>query len=46
VYTVEVRDRAAGELITMNVYVGTWRGVIVGQDDEGRPVAEGLCTAC
>jgi hypothetical protein len=31
---------------TIEVYAGTWRGVIVGQDEDGRPVADSSCTGC
>jgi hypothetical protein len=30
----------------LDVYAGTWRGVIVGQDENGRPVADDACTGC
>ena len=30
---------------TLNVYAGTWEGVITGQDAKGRPLAAG-CTTC
>jgi hypothetical protein len=29
-----------------DVYAGTWRGIIVGQDENGRPVADDGCTGC
>jgi hypothetical protein len=45
-YTLAVRDQAADQRIEIPIYAGTWRGVIVAQDDDGRPLAEGLCTAC
>jgi hypothetical protein len=28
------------------VYAGTWRGIIVGQDENGRPVSDAGCTGC
>ena len=31
---------------SIDVYAGTWRGVIVGQDADGRPVADSACTGC
>lgn len=46
IYTVRVTDEETAMPVVFEVYVGTWRGVIVAQDDDGRPVAEGLCTAC
>ncbi len=39
----------ATETVTGNsveVYAGIWRGVIVGQDADGRPVADSACTGC
>jgi len=32
--------------VTMVIHAGTWRGIIVGQDANGRPVTEGLCFDC
>lgn len=31
---------------TLEVYAGTWLGVIVGQDEKGQPVADESCTNC
>jgi hypothetical protein len=45
IYTVEVTEEGVGP-VEFKVYAGTWRGVIVAQDANGRPVAEGVCTAC
>jgi hypothetical protein len=45
-YTVEVSDLGDASTVTLEVYAGNWRGVIVGQDDDGRPVSEGLCMDC
>jgi len=44
-YEVAVMDLVDGP-ITIDVYAGTWRGVIVGQDADGRPVADTSCTGC
>jgi hypothetical protein len=46
IYTLDVTDQASGEPVRIVVYAGTWRGVIVGQDEDGRPVADELCTGC
>lgn len=46
IYTVRVTDRATGQPVEIVIYAGTWRGIIVDQNEDGRPVAEGLCTAC
>ena len=46
IYTLDVTDQTAGEPVEIVVYAGTWRGVVVGQDENGRPVADELCTGC
>ncbi|MDX1632176.1 MAG: hypothetical protein R3234_09955, partial [Thermoanaerobaculia bacterium] len=46
IYEIQVTDEASGEPVTMTIYAGNWRGVIVGQDENGRPVADAICTAC
>jgi len=45
-YEVTVTDQATGDPVTLEIYAGTWRGVIVGQDANGRPVASASCTGC
>ena len=45
-YEVMVTDEATGDPVTLEIYAGTWRGVIVGQDTDGRPVADTSCTGC
>jgi hypothetical protein len=45
-YTVRITDLAAGEPAELVIYAGTWVGVIVGQDANGRPVANAACTGC
>lgn len=45
-YTVTVTDTAAGAPVTIDIYAGTWVGVIVGQDSNGRPIADSFCTSC
>jgi hypothetical protein len=45
-YSIMVTDGTTKELVTMAIYAGTWLGVIVGQDDEGRPIADSSCTGC
>jgi len=41
-YTVQ--ELVSGE--TMQIHAGTWRGIIKGQDANGRPVPDAACTAC
>ncbi len=45
-YAVTVTDEATTEAVTLNVYVGTWRGIITGEDTAGNPTVEGSCTGC
>ena len=45
-YTVEVDQEGTKELVTMSVYAGTWMGIIVGQDEDGRPVSDSSCLGC
>ena len=45
VYEVAVTEEAVGP-VTLAIYAGTWRGVIVGQNAEGRPVSDSDCTGC
>ncbi len=49
-YTVTVTDNATDPAtpaaVSLKVYAGTWRGVIKGQDSEGRPIADTFCTMC
>jgi hypothetical protein len=45
-YTVEVDQEGTKELVAMSVYAGTWMGIIVGQDENGRPVSDSSCLGC
>ncbi len=45
-YTVEVDQEGTKELVSMSVYAGTWMGIIVGQDEDGRPVSDSSCLGC
>ncbi len=45
-YVATVTDLATGEPVDIEVYAGTFRGVIVGEDADGRPVADEGCTGC
>ncbi len=31
---------------SLNVYAGTWTGVIVGKDENGKPIGDTACTTC
>jgi len=46
IYTLDVTDQATGEPVVIVLYAGTWRGVIVGEEEDGTPVADELCTGC
>lgn len=45
-YEVAVTDEDSAETVRLTVYAGTWRGIIVGQDADGNPVADEACTVC
>jgi len=45
-YVVSVRDRVDNVTVDLDVYAGNYRGVIVGQDMDGRPVSDRACTSC
>jgi hypothetical protein len=40
----EVMESNSGAML--KIHAGTWRGVIVGQDENGRPVSDPGCTGC
>ncbi|MHC4415600.1 MAG: carboxypeptidase-like regulatory domain-containing protein [Planctomycetota bacterium] len=46
IYEITVTDEDGGGQVLLEVYAGTWRGVIVAQDDDGRPLAEPTCVSC
>ena len=47
-YTVTVTDQTgdAPAEVTIDIFAGTWVGVITGQDADGRPQASSNCTGC
>jgi hypothetical protein len=45
-YEVTVMDDETGDPVTLEIYAGTWRGIIEGQDSDGRPIASASCTGC
>ncbi|MHC4991199.1 MAG: peptidase associated/transthyretin-like domain-containing protein, partial [Planctomycetota bacterium] len=45
-YTVSVTDEVTMETVELPIYAGTWRGIIVGQDENGRPTADPACLGC
>jgi hypothetical protein len=45
-YKVTVNDLASGKAVTLNLYAGLWKGMVAGQDADGRPTATRECTMC
>ena len=45
-YSVSVTDIEGGAPLDIFVFAGTWRGSIVGMDDDGHPITEDACTNC
>ena len=45
-YAVTVTDEETMEAVTLNIYAGTWRGIITGENADGNPTVEGSCTGC
>lgn len=46
IYEVAVTDLATTDTVTLDVYAGTWLGVIEGQDENGKPIGNQICTTC
>ncbi len=45
-YTVTVTDLDAAEVKTIEIFGGVWRGIINGQDEDGRPTVDITCALC
>ncbi len=46
-YQVTVTDLGANNAtVTLSIVAGLWRGIITGQDADGRPIADAACTNC
>ncbi|MBI2214755.1 MAG: hypothetical protein HYU52_14005 [Acidobacteria bacterium] len=45
-YTLTVTDVAAAKPVTLKVYAGTWKGVVIGKDAAGRPQPDFACREC
>ena len=45
-YWVTVTDEESGESVNLNMFGGTWKGIIVAQDDNGRPIVDQSCFGC
>ncbi len=45
-YWLTVNDEESGENVSLNLFAGTWKGIIVAQDDNGRPIVDRACFNC
>ncbi|HEV2721681.1 MAG TPA: hypothetical protein VG323_16805, partial [Thermoanaerobaculia bacterium] len=45
-YDVSVTDLATNKAVTFTVAAGTWKGIVTGQDANGRPTVDTACTSC
>ncbi len=45
-YTLQVTDESDMSVAEFTIYAGEWRGIIEGQDENGRPEVSGSCNAC
>jgi hypothetical protein len=45
-YTITATDETTMEAVSLDIYAGTWRGIITGEDSNGRPTVEGSCSGC
>lgn len=45
-YTLSITDLSTGKPQTFAVHAGTWKGIITGQDANGRPTVDAECTSC
>jgi hypothetical protein len=46
IYTVTVTDLSNNQPAILTIYAGTWKGIITGQDANGRPTVDSTCTTC
>ena len=45
-YVLSITDLATGKPQTFSVHAGTWKGIITGQDADGKPTVDAQCTGC
>jgi len=45
-YVLTATDLATNKQFNITLRAGTWRGIITGQDANGRPTVDALCTTC
>ena len=46
IFTVTVRNLEADSNLSIVVHAGLWKGIIIGQDGNGRPTVDSTCTQC
>ena len=46
IFTVTITDLAKNQPVVLTVYAGLWKGIITGQDANGRPTVDSACTTC
>ncbi len=46
IYSLTVTDVAAEATVEIDVYAGTWLGIITGQDAAGNPTVDASCNTC
>jgi len=45
-YDLSVTDLASGKPVNFAIFAGTWKGIITGQDADGRPIPDAACVQC
>ncbi len=45
-YEITITDIAAAKPVTLKIHAGTWKGVVIGQDANGRPQPDWECRNC
>jgi hypothetical protein len=45
-YELLVTDLSGAGLVTIDVFAGHWRGVVTGQNADGRPLSDASCVGC
>ncbi|MBT8485159.1 MAG: hypothetical protein HKO59_10145 [Phycisphaerales bacterium] len=45
-YRLTVDDLASGSPAVIDVFAGTWRGIVIGEDADGHPVSPESCVSC
>ncbi len=45
-YDLAVTDLATNKTVNLTLFAGTWKGIVTGQDADGRPVPDPQCMQC